>query len=78
MSNDVVQQIKDRLSIVEVIASYVQLQPAGKNLKGKSPFTNEKTASFYVSPERGMFYCFSSNQGGDIFSFIQLIEGVDF
>ncbi len=78
MSNDAVAQIKDRLSIVEVVAQYVQLAPAGKNLKGKSPFTNEKTPSFYVSPDRGMFYCFSSNQGGDIFTFTQLIEGVDF
>ncbi len=76
--SDVVQQVKDRLSIVEVVAPYVQLQQAGKNLKGKSPFTNERTPSFYVSPERGMFYCFSTNQGGDIFTFTQLMEGVDF
>lgn len=77
-SGDVVQQIKEKLDIVDVISLYVQLQAAGKNLKGKSPFTNEKTPSFYVSPDRGMYYCFSTSQGGDIFTFIQKMEGVDF
>jgi DNA primase len=77
-SGDVVQQIKDRLSIVDVVAPYVELHKAGKNFKGKSPFTNEKTPSFYVSPDRGMYYCFSSSQGGDIFTFVQAMEGVDF
>lgn len=77
-SGDSVQQIKDRLSIVDVISPYVELHPAGKNLKGKSPFTNEKTPSFYVSPDRGMYYCFSSSQGGDMFTFVEKMEGVDF
>ncbi len=76
--SDTVQQIKDRLSIVDVVSGYTELAPAGKNMKGKSPFTNEKTPSFFVSPDRGMYYCFSTNQGGDIFSFIQAMEGVDF
>jgi DNA primase (bacterial type) len=77
-SGDAVQQIKERLDIVEVIGQYVELKPAGKSLKGKSPFTNERTPSFYVSPDRGMYYCFSTNQGGDVFTFIETIEGVDF
>jgi DNA primase len=77
-SGDSVQQIKDRLSIVDVIAPYVELKPAGKSLKGKSPFTNEKTPSFHVSPDRGMYYCFSSSQGGDMFTFVEKMEGVDF
>lgn len=76
--NDSVQQIKDRLSIVDVISPYVELHQAGKNMKGKSPFTSEKTPSFYVSVDRGMYYCFSSSQGGDIFTFIEKMEGVDF
>lgn len=75
---DAVEQIKERLSIFDVVAPYVELQKAGKNYKGKSPFTNEKTPSFYVSPDRNMYYCFSSNQGGDIFTFIEKMEGVDF
>lgn len=77
-SGDTVQRIKDTLSIVDVISSYVELHKAGRHYKGKSPFTNEKTPSFYVSPERGMYYCFSTNQGGDIFTFMQTMEGVDF
>ena len=78
MAGDAVTQIKEKLTIEEVIASYVELHKAGKNLKGKSPFTAEKTPSFYVSPDRGMYYCFSSNQGGDMFTFIEAMEGVDF
>lgn len=76
--SDTVQQIKERMSIVDVVSQYVELHPAGKNLKGKSPFTAEKTPSFYVSPDRGMYYCFSSSQGGDIFTFVEKMEGVDF
>lgn len=75
---DSVEKIKERLSILDVVSTYVELQKAGKSYKGKSPFTNEKTPSFYVSPDRGMYYCFSSNQGGDIFTFIEKMEGVDF
>lgn len=76
--SDAVQQIKDRINIIDVITPYVELHKAGKNFKGKSPFTNEKTPSFYVSPERGMYYCFSTSQGGDMFTFIEIMEGVDF
>ncbi len=76
--SDAVQQVKDRLNIIDVISPYVELHKAGRHFKGKSPFSNERTPSFYVSPERGMYYCFSTNQGGDIFTFIQTMEGVDF
>ena len=75
---DSVQQIKDKLNILDVISPYVELHKAGKNFKGKSPFAAEKTPSFYVSPDRGMYYCFSTSQGGDMFTFIQVMEGVDF
>lgn len=76
--SDTVSQIKERLNIIDVVAPYVELHKAGKNFKGKSPFSAEKTPSFYVSPDRGMYYCFSTSQGGDIFNFIQAMEGVDF
>ena len=72
------QLIKDKLSILDVVGSYVTLEQAGKDWKGKSPFTNEKTPSFYVSPDKGFYYCFSSGKGGDIFHFIQEIERVEF
>ncbi len=78
MAHDAVQEIKERLSIVDIVSAYVQLTPAGKSLKGKSPFTQEKTPSFFVSPEREMYYCFSSGKGGDMFTFIEEMEGVDF
>ncbi len=70
--------ILERLSIIDVISTYTKLELSGKNYKAKSPFTNEKTPSFFVSPDKGLFYCFSSQKGGDLFTFIQEIEGVDF
>ena len=78
MAGTSVERIKERLNIVEVISGYMELRPAGRHFKGKSPFTNEKTPSFFVSPERGMYYCFSSGKGGDLFTFIEEMEGVDF
>lgn len=76
--SDSIQKIKDKLNILDVVSPYVELHKAGKNFKGKSPFSAEKTPSFYVSPDRGMYYCFSTSQGGDIFNFIEAMEGVDF
>lgn len=73
-----VQEIKDRLNIADVVSRYVKLEPAGKNLKGKSPFTTEKTPSFFVSPDKGLYHCFSTGKGGDIFTFVEEMEGLDF
>ena len=73
-----VEKIKERLSIDEVVGSYVKLEGAGKNMKAKCPFHNEKTPSFYVSPDRGSFYCFGCGAKGDIFSFVEQFEGLDF
>ena len=75
---DTVEQVKAKLSIVDVVSPYVKLTKSGRNWKGLSPFNKEKTPSFYVNPERGTYYCFSSGQGGDHFEFIQKMEGVDF
>ncbi len=76
--SDVIQQIKDRLNIIDVVSSYVELQKAGRHFKACCPFHNEKTPSFNVSPERGMYHCYGCRAGGDMFTFIQEIEGVDF
>jgi DNA primase len=73
-----VDQIKEKLSIVEVVSTYVKLEKAGSNLKGKCPFHNEKTPSFFISPERNTYYCFGCGEKGDIFSFVENFEKVDF
>jgi len=75
---DPVQEIKSKLGIVELVSEYVQLKKAGAYFKGLSPFTNEKTPSFYVSPQKDIAFCFSTNQGGDIFTFYQLVENCNF
>lgn len=72
------EQIKERLSIEEVVGQYVELKVAGSNLKGKCPFHAEKTPSFIVSPMRDTYHCFGCGVGGDIFTFVQEIEGLDF
>lgn len=75
---DAKEEVRARLNIEDVISEYVQLKRAGRNFKGLSPFTGEKTPSFIVSPEKNIWHDFSSNKGGDIFSFIMEVEGVDF
>ncbi len=75
---DAVEEVKARLSIEDVISEYVQLKRAGRNWKGLSPFGNEKTPSFVVSPEKQIWHDFSSGKGGDMFSFVMALEGLDF
>jgi DNA primase len=75
---DVKEEVRARLNIEDVVGEYVQLKRAGRNFKGLSPFTGEKTPSFYVSPDKNIWHDFSSNKGGDVFSFVMEVEGVDF
>ncbi len=76
--NDIVHDIKAKLDIVTVVSDYVILKKAGRNFKGLSPFKKENTPSFIVSPDKQLAYCFGTQKGGDIFSFIMEIENVDF
>jgi DNA primase len=75
---DAKEEVKDRLSVEEVVGDYVELKRAGRNLKAISPFTNEKTASLMVSPDKQIWHDFSSSKGGDIFTFVMEMEGIDF
>ncbi|MBR3157376.1 DNA primase [Candidatus Saccharibacteria bacterium] len=76
--NDAKEEIKSRLAVEDVVGQYVELKRAGRNLKGRSPWGVDKTPSFMVSPEKGIWHDFSANKGGDIFTFIMEVEGVSF
>src|SRR4051812_8589719 len=78
MIDSPIQEIKDRLPILEVVQDFVQLKKAGTNYKGVCPFHSEKSASFIVSPGKQIWHCFGCGLGGDIFEFIKLTENVEF
>lgn len=76
--NDAKEEIKSRLAVEDVVGQYVELKRAGRNLKGRSPWGVDKTPSFMVSPEKGIWHDFSANKGGDIFTFVMEVEGISF
>lgn len=78
ISNETINEIKTRADILEVVGDFVDLKKAGASYRGMSPFTNEKTPSFYVSPAKEIFKCFSSGKGGDALSFIMELEGINY
>lgn len=78
VSTKSIEDIKNRVDITDIVSPYVTLKRSGAHWKGLSPFTQEKTPSFYVMPEKGIFKCFSSGYAGDIFRFLQLKENLSF
>lgn len=78
ISNETINEIKTRADILEVVGDFVDLKKAGSSYRGLSPFTNEKTPSFYVSPSKEIYKCFSSGKGGDAISFIMELEGINY
>jgi DNA primase len=76
ISKDTIDDIKNRIDIVDVISDFVTLKKSGANYKALSPFSNEKTASFYVVPGKGIFKDFSSGKGGDAITFVMEHEGM--
>ncbi len=74
----VIDEILERIDPVEIIGEYVKLERSGKEYRGLCPFHTEKTPSFYVNPNTGLYHCFGCGASGNIFKFIMDIEGVDF
>lgn len=73
-----IEELKSRVNIYDVVSAYVSLKKSGSSYKGLSPFTTEKTPSFFVHPDKNYYYCFSTSQGGDIISFIMIKENLSF
>lgn len=71
-------QVKENLSITDVVSTYIRLEKSGAQFRARCPFHNERTPSFYVSPERKSFHCFGCQASGDIFSFVEKIENIPF
>jgi len=77
-SQSVIDEVRDRVDIVQVVSEYLTLRPAGQNFKALCPFHKEKTPSFMVNPSRQMFRCFGCGEGGNVFTFLMKIDGLTF
>ena len=78
MNNGAIDEIRSRINIEDLASEYLELRRAGRNFKALSPWTNERTPSFIVSPEKQKWHDISSGKGGDIFGFIMEVEGMTF
>ena len=76
--DEIIQQIRDRVDLVELVGRNVSLKRAGRSYKGLCPFHGEKTPSFHVNPDKGTYYCFGCQEGGDSFSFLIKVENLTF
>lgn len=78
MADQVLQEIRDRLNIADVISGYIQIKKAGTNFKALCPFHHEETPSLQISPQKQIWHCFGCGEGGDVFGFVMRYENVDF
>ncbi len=78
ITRETIDEIKARVDILDVVSDFISLKRSGQNYKALSPFTNEKTASFYVVPSKGIFKDFSSGKGGDAITFVMEHEGMSY
>ncbi len=78
ISENIIDDIRDKTDIVDVVSNYVDLRKSGSNFKASCPFHEEKTPSFMVSPEKQIYHCFGCGKGGNVFNFVMEIEGVSF
>ena len=74
----VIDEIREKTDIVNIIGQYVQLKKSGKNYTGLCPFHEERTPSFSVASDRQFYHCFGCGRGGNVFNFIQELEGLSF
>ena len=75
---DIIEEIKSRCDIANVISSYINIKPSGSNYKGLCPFHGEKTPSFYINTSKQIYKCFGCGEGGDVINFVMRIENLDF
>ena len=78
IDNQTISQIKDRIDIVDVVGDFINLKKSGSSYKALSPFSSEKTPSFFISPSKQIFKCFSTGKGGDAIEFLMLIDGLSY
>ena len=75
---ELIDEVRERTDIVEVVSRYVKLERSGRRLRGLCPFHSEKTPSFYVEPEKQLFHCFGCHAGGNVFNFLMRLENAPF
>src|SRR5882757_4069741 len=78
ISRETIDEVKNRVDIIDVVSDFVTIKKSGQNYKGLSPFNDEKTPSFFVVPAKGIFKDFSSGKGGDAFTFLMEHEGMSY
>ena len=77
-SDEIIEEVRQSNDIVDIISQYVHLKRSGRNFFGLCPFHNEKSPSFSVSPDKQIFHCFGCGVGGNVFTFLMKIEGINF